>query len=79
MKERIIKRGSNRELHITEKERANGMKIVLVDKTNIPIARYEFNRGKLMNHTILKYKSNETGINFVDIMPSMLYEMCSIR
>ena len=60
MNERVIKCGTNRELHITEREKSECMKIVLVDNKNIPIARYEFNGEKFKNHTFIKYKSNET-------------------
>ena len=80
MKERIIKCGTNGELHITETEKAEGMKVVLLDDKNAPCARYEFERGKLSYHTKITYQSKMSRIVFNEITPSLEYELqtCNI-
>ena len=67
MKERIIKCCTKGELYITETDKVEGLKIVLVNEKIIPIARYEFDKNKLINIKKIQYSSNRLRIIFVDI------------
>lgn len=75
MKERIIKCGTNGELHITETDKAEGMKVVLVDEKNVPCARYEFEEKKLTHLVKITYQSKRYRIVFIGITPSSKYEL----
>lgn len=52
-----------------------GIKIVLVDDKQAPVAWYEFNSCQLENIGIIKYKANNVRILFEGIKPSMISEL----
>lgn len=76
-KDRIIECCTNGELFVTEAEKADGMRIVLVDDRNNPIARYEFEGKKFEDISIIMYCSNTISIDFSGIVPSTKYELRS--
>ena len=76
-KGRIIECCAKGELFVTEDEKLDGMKVVLVDDKNNPIARYEFEGKKLEDISKIMYCSNKISIDFSDIVPSIKYELRS--
>ena len=53
---------------------ANGISIVLLDKKQTPLARYEFNSERLSKLTTIMYDANNARIHFYsDIIPTMIY------
>ena len=58
MKERIIRYDMKGEFRITETEKAEGMRVVLMDDKNTPCARYEFEGEKLNDIVRIQYHSN---------------------
>ena len=46
------------EFRITETEKAEGMRVVLMDDKNTPCARYEFEGEKLNDIVRIQYHSN---------------------
>ena len=66
-------------INISDVERTEGIKVVLVDERNAPIARYEFEKEQLQNIGKIRYSLNNTRIKFIDIIPSMKYELCGIK
>ena len=77
-KEIIIKCNSDDEIQISDNVCAEGINVVLVDEKNAPIARYEFEEEQLQNTRKIQYSSGNARIKFVDIIPSMKYELCGI-
>lgn len=71
----IVKCNINDEIQISDIESAGGVKVVLVDEKNAPIARYEFGKAQLQNIRKIRYSSNNTRIKFIDIIPTSLYEL----
>lgn len=76
-KEIIVKSYSTDPILISDTERTEGIKVVLVDDKNIPIAKYVFEKEKLQTVTEIKYDSSNARISFVNISPSTLYELLS--
>lgn len=76
MKERIINCNSSDEFELSETEKTRGLRLVLVNNREIPIAWYSFDRDKLNNVKSLKYHANTVKILFVDISPSTKNEIC---
>ena len=75
----IIKCDSNGEIPISDIECAEGIKVVLVDEKNAPLARYEFKKAQLLNKRKIQYYSGNARIEFVGVVPSMKYELCGIK
>ena len=48
------------EFHITETEKAEGMRVVLMDDRNTPCTRYEFEGQRLANLTIIPNQSKNS-------------------
>ncbi len=73
--ERIIRCCVNEEIGITDIDRAEGIRLVLVDDNNIPIARYEFSCKKLNYIKKIIFRSNKQRIDFLNIAPTTTYEI----
>ncbi len=52
-----------------------GLRVVLIDEKNIPVASYEFDCHQLGNIRIIIYTANNVRIKFEGIMPSMISEL----
>lgn len=67
------------EFQITETEKAEGMKVVLLDEKDTPCARYEFEGEQLTNLMKILYQSKRCRIVFNGITnaitPSTIYEI----
>ena len=74
----IIKCDSNGEIPISDIECAEGIKVVLVDEKNAPLARYEFEKSQLLNKRKIRYSSSNVRIKFIDIIPSLIYELQTV-
>ena len=67
------------ELHITETEKAEGMRVVLMDDKNTPCARYEFAGEKLNDIERIQYHSNNNKIYFASVIPSTISEITTLQ
>lgn len=68
----------NQIINLTDEMKELGVKIVLINEKNAPVAWYEFDKEKLENINSIKFDAKDVRINFEQITPSMSYEMCSI-
>ena len=78
MKTIIIKKNDNQIISLSDEERENVVKIVLVNEKHSPIAWYEFDKEILKHITSIKYQTNDIRIKFEGITPSMSYEICPL-
>ena len=77
-KEIIVKSYSTDPILISDTERTEGIKVVLVDDKNAPLARYEFEKSQLLNKRKIRYSSSNVRIKFIDIIPSLIYELQTV-
>ena len=77
MNQRIVNCSTSGELTILPCDIHEGIKIVLVDDKQAPVAWYEFNSRQLENIGIIKYKANNVRILFEGTKPSMINELAT--
>ena len=77
MNQRIVNCNTSGALKILPCDIHEGIKIVLVDDKQAPVAWYEFNSRQLENIGIIKYKANNVRILFEGIKPSMISELAT--
>ena len=77
MKQRTVNCNTSGELMIPPCDIRDGIKIVLVDDKQAPVAWYEFNSRQLKNIRVIKYKANSVRIMFEGIKPSMISELAA--
>jgi hypothetical protein len=77
MNQRTVNCNTSGELTILPCDIREGIKIVLVDNKQAPVAWYEFNSRQLKNIGVIKYKANSVRIMFEGIKPSMISELAA--
>ena len=77
MNRRIVNCNTSGELTILPCDIQEGIKIVLVDDKQAPVAWYELNSRQLENIGIITYKANNVRILFEGIKPSMISELAT--
>lgn len=78
MKEKIIRTNGDQIISITDEMKELGVRFVLINEKNAPIARYVFENEKIKNIDSIKFHANDVRINFEQITPSVSYEMYSL-
>ena len=77
MNQKTVNCNTSGELMILPCDIREGIKIVLVDNKQAPVAWYEFNSRQLKNIGVIKYKANSVRIMFEGIKPSMISELAA--
>ena len=75
MNQRTVNCNTSGELTILPCDIHEGIKIVLLDEKQAPVAWYEFDSRQLENAGIIKYAANSVRIKFEGIKPSMVSEL----
>ena len=75
MNQRIVYCNTLGEIEISPCDIHDGLKVVLVDDKQAPIAGYEFDSRLLESIGIIKYRANSVRIKFEGIKPSMISEL----
>jgi len=74
MKEIRIKCNLEGKAAVDEKAKIEGLKIVLVNEKDIPIARYGFEANKIKYKDQVGYSANNYKIDF-DVVPTVIFEV----
>jgi len=75
MNQRTVNCNTSGELAILPCDIHEGIKIVLLDEKQAPIAWYEFDSRQLENDGIIKFAANSVRIKFEGVKPSMISEL----
>ena len=75
MNQRTVNSNTSREIEISPYDIHEGLKVVLVDEKQAPIAWYEFDSRQLENVGIIKYAASSVRIRFEGIKPTMISEL----
>lgn len=75
MNQRTVNSNTSGEIEISPCYIQEGLKVVLVDEKQAPVAWYEFDSRQLENVGILQYTANSVRIKFEGIKPSMISEL----